>query len=61
MMTVWLTANDIAEILQLSYEQALNFIKYSGIKFTKIGRQYRVAESSLNAFLMKNSYINLDV
>ncbi|MBQ6885549.1 MAG: helix-turn-helix domain-containing protein [Clostridia bacterium] len=60
MSTAWLTPNDIAEMLQISYEKALDFIKYSGVKFTKIGRQYRVFESSLNAFLAKNTYIDLN-
>lgn len=61
MSIAWLTPNDIAEMLHISYEKALDFIKYSGVSFTKIGRQYRVAESSLNAFLTKNTYINFDV
>ena len=61
MSTAWLTPNDIAEMLQISYEKALDFIKYSGVKFTKIGRQYRVFESSLNAFLAKNTYIDLNL
>ena len=60
MSTAWLTPNDIAEMLQISYEKALDFIKYSGVKFTKIGRQYRVFESSLNAFLAKNTYLDLN-
>lgn len=60
-MTAWLTPNDIAEVLQISYEKALDFIKYSGVKFTKIGRQYRVSEASLNAFLLKNTYIDFSI
>lgn len=60
-MTIWLTPNDVARMLQISYEKALDFIKYSGVKFTKIGRQYRVAESSLNSFLTKNTYIDFEV
>ena len=62
MMTMtWLTPYDIAKLLQISYEKALAFIKYSGIKFVKIGRQYRVSEASLSAFLAKNSDIDLRV
>lgn len=60
-MATWLTPDDVAKILQISYEKALDFIKYSGIKFTKIGRQYRVSEASLNAFLAKNTYIDFVV
>lgn len=60
-MTAWLTPNDIAKILQISYEKALDFIKHSGVKFIQIGRQYRVSEASLNAFLAKNTYIDFVV
>lgn len=58
MTTIWLTPTNVAEILQISYENALDFIKHSGIKYIQIGRQYRVAETSLNAFLAKNTYID---
>lgn len=60
-MTVWLTPNDVAKVLQISYEKSLDFIKYSGVRFTKIGRQYRVTEASLNAFLTKNTYIDFNI
>jgi excisionase family DNA binding protein len=61
MATMWLTPNDVAELLQISYEKALAFIKFSGVNFTKIGRQYRVSESSFNAFMAKNTYIDLNI
>ena len=61
MSTAWLTPSDIAKMLQISYDKALDFIKYSGVEFTKIGRQYRVFESSLNLFLAKNTYIDLNL
>lgn len=61
MATMWLTPNDVAELLQISYEKALAFIKFSGVNFTKIGRQYRVSEASLNAFLTKNTYIDFNI
>ena len=54
-----LTPQEIAEILKISYEKALDFIKYSGVEYIKIGRQYRVDESKLNAFLQKNNDIPL--
>ena len=53
-MIEYLTPQEIAEILKISYEKALEFIKYSGIKYTKIGRQYRVEKSTLLTFLQKN-------
>lgn len=57
-MHKFFTPRDIAEILQISYEKALAFIKYSGIKYIKIGNQYRVSEAALNAFLQKNTVID---
>ena len=38
-------------MLKISYDTALDFIKYSGVEYVKIGRQYRVAESKLSAYL----------
>ena len=35
----------------VEYDKALEFVKYSGIEYVQIGRQYRVLESKLNAFL----------
>lgn len=47
----YLTITEIAEMLKVSYDTALNFVKYSNIDYVKIGRQYRVEESKLNAVL----------
>lgn len=46
-----LTAADISKILKISYHSALDFIKYSGIDYIKIGNQYRVSEDKFRAFL----------
>ena len=46
-----LTPYDIADILQVSYDTALEFIKNSGIAYIRIGRQYRIAETVFNAFV----------
>ncbi len=46
-----LTAADISRILKISYHSALDFIKYSGIDYIKIGNQYRVSEEKFRAFL----------
>ena len=54
-----LTPQETAKMLKISYEKALDFIKYSGVEYIKIGRQYRVDESKLNAFLQKNNDIPL--
>ena len=57
-----LTPKEISKILNLSYGLTLEFIKYSGIEYIQIGRQYRVSEEKLNAFLNQKGkvYVNLD-
>ena len=46
-----LTAADISKILKISYHSALDFIKYSGVDYIKIGNQYRVSEEKFRAFI----------
>lgn len=46
-----LTPYDIAELLQVSYDTALDFIKNSGISYIQVGRQYRVSEKAFTAFV----------
>ena len=48
-----LTPKEIAAILKISYEAALAFIRYSGIDYVKVGRQYRVSQDKLDTFLNK--------
>ena len=50
---VLLTAADIAKILKISYHSALDFIKYSGVDYIKIGNQYRVSEEKFRTFIMQ--------
>ena len=52
----FLTAEEIAEILKISYPSALAFIKYSGIDYIKVGNQYRVCEDKFKAFLTKKGH-----
>lgn len=56
-----LTPKEVAKILKISYEAALAFIRYSGIDYLKIGRQYRVSKDKLAEFLRKkgSTYIDL--
>ncbi len=46
----YLTVTEIAEMLSISYDTALHYVKYS-LDSVKIGRQYRVLESKLNEAL----------
>ena len=55
--TKMLTPKDISEILSISYESALAFIKNSGIDYVLVGRQYRVSEEKLKRFLSKSGSI----
>lgn len=59
-MPEMLTPHDVAEIMKVSYETALEFIKYSGIDYIKIGRQYRVTKDKLTAFLLKKGHTIID-
>lgn len=60
MSNTFLTPKEVAKILKISYENALNFIRYSGIPYIQIGRQYRVAEETLKAFLLQNNPVIVD-
>lgn len=47
----YLTVREIAELLKISYDSALEVVKYSGVEYVQVGRQYRVLESTLYKFL----------
>ena len=51
-----LTPKEVAQILKISYESALGFIKYSGIDYIKVGNQYRVSAEKLKAFLNRKGH-----
>lgn len=46
-----LTAKDIAKIMKISYHKSLEFIRYSGIDYIKIGSHYRVSEDKFISFI----------
>ena len=48
-----LTPREVAEILKISYENALSLIKYGGLRAIKLGRQYRVSAKDLADFINK--------
>ena len=56
-----LSPREVAEILGISYEAALAFIKYSGVDFLQIGRRYLVAEEKLTAFLLQKGQVVVDL
>ena len=60
-MPTMLAPHEVAAILAVSYDSALCFIKYSGIDYVRIGRQYRVSSEKLQAFLAKSGCITVDL
>ena len=57
----YLTPHEIADILQISYEKALEFVKFSGVPYVRIDRQYRVEESAFKTFLTRKGNIHIDL
>ena len=55
METTYFTVEEISLVLKISYDKALDFVKNSGVEYTKIGRQYRVSAKKLDAFLNPQS------
>lgn len=46
-----LKTKDVSDILKCSMTKALQFIKYSGIEYIRIGRNYYVKAESLESFI----------
>lgn len=57
----YLTPQEVADLLKISYETALGFIKYSGIDYVMIGRQYRVSLDKLKDFLDRGGGVVVDL
>ena len=55
-----LTPAEVAERLRVSYDTALHMIKYSGLPYVKIGRQYRVSEKTLEDLINQNEKVIID-
>lgn len=56
-----LTPREVADILKISYEAALAFIKSSGVDYHKIGNQYRVSSARLESFLNRKGSTRTDL
>ena len=46
----YLTIREVADMLKVSYDTALNFVKHN-VEYVNVGRQYRVSEKKLNEVL----------
>ena len=49
-----LTPSDVSDILKVNYRKVLDLILLGKLEAIKIGRQYRIPESSLLTFLRNN-------
>ena len=56
----FLTAKEVSQILKICYQNALAFIKYSGIEYVKIGRAYRVEKKKFYDFVL-NGTVEIDL
>ena len=52
-----LTPAEVAERLSISYDTALQLIKYSGLPYLKIGRQYRISEDVINDMMNRKDTV----
>ena len=55
-----LTPAEVAKRLSISYDTALQLIKYSGLPYTKIGRQYRVSETVIDDIVNQPDVVVID-
>lgn len=55
-----LSPAEVAERLNVSYDTALQMIKYSGIPYVKIGRQYRVSEAVIDDIVNQTDVVVID-
>ena len=49
-----LTPSEVSDILKVNYRKVLDLILLGKLEAIKIGRQYRIPESSLLTFLRNN-------
>lgn len=47
----YINAQDIADVLGICYAKALDFIKYGGINYIKIGHTYLVSAEKFDKFI----------
>lgn len=54
----YLNTRQVSDMLGICYAKTLDFIKYSGVKYIKIGRTYYISNAVLHRFLAENTNIN---
>ncbi len=56
-MAEFYTAQEISKMMKISYQKALSLIRYSGMRYIKIGRQYRVSVDAFNEFTKSTNVV----
>ena len=56
----YLTVAEVAKMLKVSYDTALNFVKHN-LEHVVVGRQYRVQESKLNLALYPPKAVKVNI
>ena len=46
---------EIADILGICYAKALEWVKYSGVQYVKVGRTYHVSIQAFNKFTLSGA------
>lgn len=57
----YMNTRQISDYIGMCYAKTLDFIKYSGIKYIKIGRTYFIEKETLDKFLHDNTDINTGI
>ena len=57
----YMNTREIAKYLGICYAKTLDFIKYSGIKYIRIGRMYYVSKNIMLEFLENNIEIKATI
>lgn len=58
-MLTYIGTSELSQMLGMCYQKTLDFIKYSGIKYVRIGRIYRVRKDVLEKYIQEHQEINL--
>lgn len=49
------TVQEVADMLQVHWQSILNYIKNGKLKALKLGKGYRISQSSLDEFIISHS------
>lgn len=61
MKDTYVTVSELSEMFNISYDNALDWVKHSGVEYIQIGRQYRVSLNKLEAFLYPKNPVKKNI